>query len=80
MGVSKVAVSLDEALLREIDKLVTERRFLDRDRAIQIAVQEKIGRLNRSRFLEECAMLDPEEEKAFAEEGMAADGAEWPRY
>lgn len=32
------------------------------------------------RLAEACANLDPAEERAFAEEGLAADSAAWPDY
>jgi hypothetical protein len=34
----------------------------------------------RSRLARECAKLDPVEEKAVAEEGMAVELAQWPEY
>jgi metal-responsive CopG/Arc/MetJ family transcriptional regulator len=77
---TKVAIQLDEDLLKRVDRLVEERRFPDRNQVIQIALREKIAKLDRSRLLEEAAKLDPEEEQALAEEGMAGDAAEWPRY
>jgi hypothetical protein len=36
--------------------------------------------LRRARFEEECAKLDPAEERALAEEGLAADLTDWPEY
>lgn len=36
--------------------------------------------LRRARFDEECAKLDPAEERALAEEGLAGDLANWPEY
>lgn len=36
--------------------------------------------LRRARFDEECAKLDPAEERALAEEGLAVDLADWPEY
>lgn len=38
--------------------------------------------LNRddTRLAQECAKLDPAEEQAIAEEGMAADAGQWPPY
>jgi hypothetical protein len=33
-------------------------------------VAEKLGRLARTRLARECAKLDPQEEKALAEEGL----------
>ena len=80
MSTTKVAIRLDEDLLKRVDQLVEERRFPDRNQVIQIALREKFRKLDRSRLLEEAAKLDPVEEQALAEEGMAGDAAEWPRY
>ncbi len=41
----------------------------DRTRAFQTAVREKLGRARRHRLAEEAAKLNPEEERALAEEG-----------
>jgi Arc/MetJ-type ribon-helix-helix transcriptional regulator len=80
MGTTRVAFNVNEDLLRRVDRLVEERRFPDRNQVVQVALEEKIARLDRSRFLQEAAKLDPTEEKALAEEGLAGDVAEWPRY
>jgi hypothetical protein len=37
-------------------------------------------RRDRRRLARECAKLDKPAERAMAEEGMAADFAEWPEY
>jgi len=41
---------------------------------------EEEAALRRARFDDECAKLDPAEERALAEEGLAADLADWPEY
>jgi hypothetical protein len=43
-------------------------------------VDEKLGRLSRNRLAQECAKLDPDHERALAEEGMGGEMAEWPEY
>ena len=80
MPKSKVAVTLDEELLEQLDGLVAESVFPSRSRAIQVAVEEKLARLDRTRLARECAKLDPELEKAMAEEGLSEDLPEWPEY
>ncbi len=35
---------------------------------------------NKRRLARECAKLDPEYEKAMAEEGMAEDSLAWPEF
>ena len=80
MGTSKIAISLDASLLDRIDRLVKERRFPSRSRAIALAVKAQIDRLDRTRLARECAKLDPAHEQALAEEGASYDLDEWPEY
>jgi metal-responsive CopG/Arc/MetJ family transcriptional regulator len=80
MSASKVAISIDQNLLAELDQLVEKKVFSSRSQAIQLSVAEKISRLRRKRLAEECAKLDPSVEKAMAEEGMAGEAASWPEY
>jgi len=80
MASDKVAISIDRELLRRLDRLVAERRFPNRSRAIQEAVQEKLERLERSRVAREAAKLDRQFEQRLADEGLAGDASEWPEY
>jgi hypothetical protein len=54
--------------------------FPSRSQAIQIAVEEKLERMERSRLARECSKLDRGFEKALAEEGMTEDLSTWPAY
>ncbi len=80
MATAKIAVTLDELLLEQLDQLVAKNVFPNRSRAVQQAVQEKIDRINKMRLARECAKLDPEFEQAMAEEGLSAEIEEWPEY
>jgi len=80
MSTAKVAVSMDQDLLAELDRLVAKRKFASRSQAVQAAVREKIARLKRRRLAEECAKMDPQYEKKLADEGMAGELAQWPEY
>ena len=80
MSTSKIAVTMEADTVAKLDRLVKERVFPSRSRAVQIAVREKLARMNRSRLARECAKLDQREEKALAEEGLAVDEAAWPEY
>jgi hypothetical protein len=42
--------------------------------------KEHHGENDMSSFQDECAKLDPAEEKAMAEEGLAQDYQNWPEY
>jgi metal-responsive CopG/Arc/MetJ family transcriptional regulator len=72
MAKVKLAVTLDEKLLVEVDRLVSRRVFPNRSRAIEEAVQEKLERMSHNRLARECAKLDSSVEKELAEEGLAA--------
>lgn len=80
MSSVKVAITLDRDTIERVDALVSKRVFPNRSRAIQAAVTEKLARLQRSRLASECEKLDPDFEKAFAEEGMGKDFDAWPAY
>jgi Arc/MetJ-type ribon-helix-helix transcriptional regulator len=79
MGKAKIAITVDEQALAEIDRLVQQGVFPNRSQAIEDAVHERIERLHRSRLARECAKLDCSEEQTLADEGYVAE-REWPEY
>lgn len=80
MPKTKVALSLDSALIEQVDELVDRRRFRNRSQAVEAALADKLRRLARTRLARESAKLDPREEKRLAEDGLAEDVASWPEY
>lgn len=80
MAKAKLAVTLDEATLSEVDRLVARHIYPNRSRIIEEAVKEKLARMNRSRLARECALLDPTAEQGIAEEGLTGDLEQWPEY
>ncbi|MEO6786304.1 MAG: ribbon-helix-helix domain-containing protein [Chthoniobacteraceae bacterium] len=80
MTAAKIAITIDPRLLHQLDAMVRSRRFKSRSHAIQSAVAEKIGEMGGNRLSRECAKLDPAEEKAWAELGLAEDSKSWPKY
>ena len=80
MSTAKVAITLDENLLKRLDRLVKNRMFENRSRAIQEAVSEKLARLERGRLARECAKLDRTFEQTMADEGLSGEEGEWPEY
>jgi len=79
MSATKIAISIDEHILKEIDRLVQKKIYPNRSRAIQEAVQDKIERISKSRLARECAKLDSDEEIQLAEEGMDREVNERPK-
>jgi metal-responsive CopG/Arc/MetJ family transcriptional regulator len=80
MAKAKVAVTLERSTLDRLDRLVAAARFVNRSQAIEMAVEEKLDRLERRRLAEECTKLDPASEQALADLGLEADGVAWPEY
>ncbi len=80
MPKTKVAVTLEADLLDRVDQLVGKSRFRNRSHAVETALAEKLDRLAHARLARECAHLDPQEEKTFAEEGLAGSADTWPEY
>jgi len=80
MGTVKLAITLEESLFREMELLVKNRVFPSRSRMISEALKDKLERVKKERLAEECGKLDPEFEKALAEEGMSKEVNGWPEY
>lgn len=76
---TRVTVVLDEALVRQVDRLVQDAHYPSRSHAIEVAVAEHLGRLRRRRLADACTQLDAEE-AALAEATCGADAASWPPY
>ena len=80
MGKAKIAITLDEEYIDQLDIFVRKHVFQNRSQAIQEAVKEKLARIKRTRLAKECSKLDPAFEKALAEEGLTEDLSQWPEY
>ncbi len=80
MSTSKLAITMGEKLLKRLDRLVAERMYPSRSRAIQAAVEEKVHRMDRGRLARECGKLDSQLEQNLADEGLVEDLVEWPEY
>ena len=80
MGTSKIAITIDNKLVKQLDNLVNSQVFPNRSKAIQKAVEEKLMRMEKSRLAQECAKLDPKYEQTLAEEGFSKELEDWPEY
>ena len=65
----KIAITIDENLLSEIDYLVEQKIYPSRSKAIEANLKVNRDSLRRQRFELECAKLNPKEEQEFAEWG-----------
>ena len=80
MTASKIAITIEDNLLKRLDNLVKSRAFPNRSRAIQEAVKEKLTRIDKTRLSRECSKLDPKYEQTLAEEGFSTELEQWPEY
>ena len=80
MSVAKVTISIDQSLLKRVDRLVTSHVFPNRSQVVQQALEEKIARIDNTRLARECAKLHPAEEQALADQDIAGQAALWPEY
>ena len=80
MAASKIAITIDDNLLKQLDLMVKSKIYPNRSKAIQEAVADKLKRFERTRLAQECAKLDPEYEQNIAEEGFSMEIDEWPEY
>ena len=80
MGKTKIAITLDEQYIDQLDRFVSDHIFQNRSQAIQEAVEEKLARMKRTRLAKECTKLDQIFEKAMADEGLTEDLSQWPEY
>ena len=80
MASSKIAITIDDNLLKKLDLIVKSKMYSNRSKVIQDAVAEQLERLEKKRLAQECAKLDPEHEQNIAEEGLEMEIDEWPEY
>jgi metal-responsive CopG/Arc/MetJ family transcriptional regulator len=80
MSAAKIAITLEESLLQKIDRLVREKVYPNRSKAIQDAVMERMQKHDKDRLARECDKLDPAYEERVAEEGMGLEVDQWPEY
>ena len=80
MPKAKIAITLSEEALAQMDRLVKDGVYANRSQAIGAAVEDKIARIRRIRLAQESAKLDPAFEREMAEEGFAEDASGWPEY
>jgi metal-responsive CopG/Arc/MetJ family transcriptional regulator len=80
MAASKIAITIDDKILKRLDRLVKSNLFPNRSKVIQEAIEDKLIRMDKSRLAQECAKLDPRFEQKMAEEGLSSELQEWPEY
>jgi Arc/MetJ-type ribon-helix-helix transcriptional regulator len=72
----KIAITIEENLLAEIDYLVEQKIYPNRSKAIADNLETNRNSFRRQRFEIECAKLKPAEEQELAEWGGFDDWME----
>lgn len=80
MESAKIAITIDRGVLKRLDRMVSEKKYPNRSRAINDAVRARLDRIDRIRLATESAKLSPKFEREMAEDGLAGDFREWPEY
>jgi len=70
MMAGRVRISIDSALLKEVDHLVKTRAFSSRSQAIQAAVKKTLTSRDSNRLATESAKLGKTQEQMLADEGL----------
>ena len=68
MPASKIAVTVDEKVIKQMDRLVREGKYKSRSSVIQDALEDKLKERKRTRLIAELSKLDPKEERHLAKE------------
>lgn len=74
-----IQITVDHEALAEVDRLVQEGVFADRNRAFEEALAERLHGMRKRRLERECAKLEAVDEVRLAEESLAGE-LEWPEY
>ena len=80
MSSAKIAITIEQNLVKKLDLLVKEKAYPNRSNIIQEAVRDKLNKIDRSRLVKECAKLDTGFEQSLAEEGFSKEIDSWPEY
>jgi Arc/MetJ-type ribon-helix-helix transcriptional regulator len=74
----KIAVTLDQRTVADLDRLVREGKYSNRSRALQCAMDLFSEREKRTRLARELGKINPKEEIRMAEQGLGDES--WPEY
>ena len=80
MAKEEIAIALEANVVAELDRALKSSGCVSRDEFIEAALREKLRIDSVECLTTACEGLDPAEEKAFAEEGMAESLVSWPEY
>ncbi|MBI4824221.1 MAG: ribbon-helix-helix protein, CopG family [Nitrospirae bacterium] len=80
MPATKIAITVEKDIVKQIDRLVREGKYRSRSKAIQDALKGRLMDWRRKRLFEEVSKLDPKEEQDIAEESLHMEDEEWEKY
>ena len=80
MQTAKIAITLDRAVLAQLDRRVTQQVFPQPQQCHPGSDCGEARTLGTQSSRAECAKLNPVVEQALAEEGSTQELAQWPEY
>ena len=71
MSKAKIAITIEQDLLREVDRWVQSGEYPSRSRALEASIERlRADRTRHRSLLAELAQLDPDEERRLADEWL----------
>jgi metal-responsive CopG/Arc/MetJ family transcriptional regulator len=55
---AKITITLEDGIMKKLDRMVGRKIFPNRSKAIQETVDEKLSQMDRNRLARECTKLD----------------------
>jgi metal-responsive CopG/Arc/MetJ family transcriptional regulator len=80
MSTKKITVTLDESVVEGLDGFVKKHHCKSRSKAVQIAINEFLKKMEKQKMYAEIDKLDREEEIKVAEESLEAVNEIWAEY
>lgn len=75
----KIAVSLDESLVQQLDELVANDTVESRSQFLQLALMQSLKQLRKKAMYEACSKLSASDQVELAELGADEDIAAWSK-
>ena len=80
MSTKKITITLEGNIIEGIDSLVKKNEYRSRSKAIQIAVEEYLRKIEKQKLYAEIDKLDKKEEMKVAENSLEAVNEIWEEY
>jgi Arc/MetJ-type ribon-helix-helix transcriptional regulator len=80
MSTKKITITLEGSIIEEMDSLVKKNKYKSRSKAVQIAIEEYLKKIEKQKLYAEIDKLDKTEEMKVAEASLEAVNEIWEEY